>query len=68
MWKVDSKYGKQFIVDSYEEKPASVAVLKYPARTYQGIGLSMQKDSQSFGKDTTDIIEAEFDRHEVRWS
>jgi exodeoxyribonuclease V alpha subunit len=66
MWKVDSKYGKQFIVDSYEEKlPASVAgIEKYlGSGLIKGIGpVNAKRIVKVFGKDTIDIIEEEPDR------
>jgi exodeoxyribonuclease V alpha subunit len=66
MWKVDSKYGKQFIVDSYEEKlPASVAgIEKYlGSGLIKGIGpVNAKRIVKIFGRDTIDIIEGEPDK------
>ncbi len=60
-WKVDSKYGRQFLVEKWEETlPATV----YGMEKYLGSGLIKgvgpkfaKRIVQKFGKDTLDVIE-----------
>ena len=65
-WKIDSKYGKQFVAAKYEEKlPASVAgIEKYlGSGLIKGIGpVNAKRIVKAFGKDTIDIIEEEPNR------
>ncbi|HZJ83083.1 MAG TPA: helix-hairpin-helix domain-containing protein, partial [Clostridia bacterium] len=65
-WKVDSKYGKQFVASNYEEKiPASVAgIEKYlGSGLIKGIGpVNAKRIVKVFGKDTIDVIEGEPER------
>lgn len=60
-WKLDSKYGRQFSVESYEEKlPATVAgIEKYlGSGLIKGIGpVNAKRIVKYFGIDTIDIIE-----------
>ncbi|NLI60735.1 MAG: ATP-dependent RecD-like DNA helicase [Clostridiales bacterium] len=60
-WKVDSRYGKQFLARVYEEKlPASVVgIEKYlGSGLIKGIGpVNAKRIVKAFGKDTIDIIE-----------
>ncbi len=60
-WKVDSRYGKQFVASGYEEKlPATVAgIEKYlGSGLIKGIGpVNAKRIVKVFGKDTIDIIE-----------
>lgn len=61
-WKVDSKYGRQFTVEKWEETlPATVyGIEKYlGSGLIKGVGPKFAKRIvQKFGKDTLDIIEA----------
>ena len=65
-WKVDSRYGKQFAAETWEETlPATV----YGIEKYLGSGLIKgvgprfaQRIVQKFGTDTLDVIELEIDR------
>lgn len=65
-WKVDSKYGKQFVASAYEEKlPATVAgIEKYlGSGLIKGIGpVNAKRIVKVFGKDTIDVIEEEPNR------
>ena len=69
-WKIDKKYGRQFIAQKWEETmPATV----YGIEKYLGSGLVKgigpkfaQKIVKQFGTDTLDIIETDIERlHEV---
>lgn len=65
-WKVDSRYGRQFAAETWEETlPATV----YGIEKYLGSGLIKgvgprfaQRIVQKFGTDTLDVIELEIDR------
>ena len=65
-WKIDSKYGKQFIVQSFEEvMPATV----YGIEKYLGSGLVKgigpkfaQLIVRQFGTDTIEVIETDIER------
>lgn len=65
-WKIDSRYGRQFVVSSFEETlPATV----YGMEKYLGSGLIRGIGPKyaklivgTFGKDTLDVIETEPDR------
>lgn len=65
-WKIDSKYGRQFVMESFEEKlPATVLGMeKYlGSGMIKGIGPRYAKKIVAeFGKDTLDIIEEEPER------
>lgn len=65
-WKVDTKYGRQFIAEKWEETlPATVfGIEKYlGSGLIKGIGPQFAKKIvQKFGEDTLDIIENEPDR------
>lgn len=65
-WKVDSRYGKQFVASSYEERlPATVAgIEKYlGSGLIKGIGpVTAKRIVKVFGKDTINIIEEEPER------
>ncbi len=62
-WKMDSKYGKQFIVDVYEEKlPATIAgIEKYlGSGLIKGIGpVNAKRIVRAFKEDTLRVIEEE---------
>lgn len=66
LWKVDSKYGRQFSVEKFEETLPATA---YGIEKYLGSGLVKgvgpkfaQRIVQRFGEETLDIIEEEPDR------
>ncbi|HCS75382.1 MAG TPA: ATP-dependent RecD-like DNA helicase [Clostridiales bacterium] len=65
-WKMDSKYGKQFMVDIYEEKlPATIAgIEKYlGSGLIKGIGpINAKRIVKTFKEDTLRVIEEETDR------
>ena len=74
-WKVDGKYGKQFVAENWEETlPATI----YGMEKYLGSGLIKgvgpkfaKRIVQKFGTDTFDVIEVEIERlqegYESRW-
>ncbi|MFY9279053.1 MAG: ATP-dependent RecD-like DNA helicase [Caldicoprobacterales bacterium] len=65
-WKIDSRYGKQFVVNSYEERlPATVTgIEKYlGSGLIKGIGpVNAKRIVKVFGSDTIKVIEEEPDR------
>jgi exodeoxyribonuclease V alpha subunit len=65
-WKMDSKYGRQFIVSSYQEKlPATAAgIEKYlGSGLIKGIGpVNAKRIVKAFKEDTLRIIEEDIDR------
>jgi exodeoxyribonuclease V alpha subunit len=65
-WKIDSKYGKQFMVEAYEEKlPATIAgIEKYlGSGLIKGIGpVNAKRIVRVFKEDTLRVIEEETER------
>ena len=65
-WKMDSRYGRQFVVSSYEEKlPATAAgIEKYlGSGLIRGIGpVNARRIVKTFKEDTLRVIEEETDR------
>ncbi|MGI6526770.1 MAG: ATP-dependent RecD-like DNA helicase [Caldicoprobacterales bacterium] len=64
-WKVDSKYGRQFVVSTYEEKlPATIAgIQKYlGSGLIKGIGpVNAKRIVKAFKEDTLRVIEEQID-------
>lgn len=65
-WKVDSKYGRQFMAESWEETmPATIfGIEKYlGSGLIKGVGPKFaRRIVQKFGTDTIDVIETDIDR------